>query len=133
MSLRLKTTNDQYVTLISAYAPTMTNPDEVKELFYGELRGMLRSVPYHDKLLLLGDFNARVGNDDHIWPGVLGCHGVGSMNSNGLLLLSLCSEFDLTITNRQTSTKHPGNILGRIIGIFLIMLSSEDGTSSMCI
>jgi len=115
MSLRLKTSNNQYVTLISAYAPTMTNPDELKESFYEELRGLLHSVPYHDKLLLLGDFNARVGNDHHIWPGVLGCHGIGSMNSNGLLLLSLCSEFDLTISNtvfqqankHKTSWKHP--------------------------
>lgn len=115
MTLRLKTTNDQYVTLISAYAPTMKNPDHIKEAFYCDLRGILRSIPHHDKIILLGDFNARVGKDELLWPGVLGKHGVGSMNSNGLLLLSLCSEFDLTITNtlfqqsnrHKTSWRHP--------------------------
>ena len=58
MTLRLKTSNDQYVTLISVYAPTMMSTDETKEKFYSDLRGILNSTPYHDKIVLLGDFNA---------------------------------------------------------------------------
>ena len=115
MTLRLKTSNNQYVTLVSAYAPTMTNSDETKEGFYSDLRKILSSIPFHDQIIMLGDFNARVGNDELVWPGVLGKHGIGSMNSNGLLLLSICSEFDLSITNtfyqqpdrHKTSWKHP--------------------------
>lgn len=42
-------------------------------------------------------FNARI--DDEGWPRVLGRHGVGNMNSNGRLLLGLCVQFQLTITN----------------------------------
>ncbi|CAG4942943.1 unnamed protein product [Colias eurytheme] len=47
----------------------------------------------------MGDFNARVGCDYKAWPKVLGKHGVGNMNSNGQLLLSLCTQFNLSITN----------------------------------
>ena len=47
----------------------------------------------------MGDFNARVGNNSNTWPSVIGRHGSGNMNSNGLMLLSLCNEFELCITN----------------------------------
>lgn len=33
------------------------------------------------------------------WNGVFGKHGVGKFNDNGLSLLSLCSEIDLTVTD----------------------------------
>jgi hypothetical protein len=76
----------------------MTNPDEVKDAFYEDLCNLLDSVPKTDKLILKGDFNARVGCDAATWPGVIGSHGVGKCNSNGLLLLQTCSTYDLTIT-----------------------------------
>ncbi len=41
----------------------LTNPDDAKEMFYGESDAPISTVPQADKLLLLGDFNARVGQD----------------------------------------------------------------------
>ena len=40
-----------------------------------------------------------MGADAETWRGVLGCHGVGKCNANGELLLSLCSEYNLVVTN----------------------------------
>jgi hypothetical protein len=99
ITVRLALTGNQHATVISVYAPTMTHADESKCRFYEDLRNTLLSVPRHDKLILMGDFNARVGCDAMPWDGVLGKHGIGKMNSNGLLLLTLCQEFQLTITN----------------------------------
>ena len=104
MTLRLSPASKTHLTLISVYAPTMTHSDEEREAFYSCLREAIHSVPSKDKLLLLGDFNARVGRNKHAWPGVLGSHGHGKENSNGLLLLSLCAEENLVITN--TVFKH---------------------------
>ena len=89
MTLRLPIQGKKFATIISAYAPTMTNPDDVKEKFYEDLNSVLSSVPKQDKLILLGDFNARVGQDHESWAGVLGTQGIGSCNDNGLLLLQL--------------------------------------------
>ena len=72
MTLRLSLASKTHLTLISVYAPTMTHPDEEREAFYSCLREAIHSVPSKDKLLLLGDFNARVGRNKHAWPGVLG-------------------------------------------------------------
>merc|ERR1711911_495501 len=99
MTLRLPLQGKKFATLISAYAPTMTNPDEFKEKFYEDLNSAISSVPKQDKLIILGDFNARVGQDHKTWAGVLGTQGIGSCNDNGLLLLQTCASHKLLISN----------------------------------
>ena len=85
--------------MISACAPTLTSSGEAKDAFYEERNVFVKDVPQSDKLILLGDFSARVGTDSNNWKGILGPHGTGKLNSNGLTLLSFCAENDLTITN----------------------------------
>ena len=51
-----------------------------------------------DKLVLLGDFDARVEMNSEMWSEVIDRHGVGNMNSNGLRLLTLCVDHDLIIS-----------------------------------
>jgi hypothetical protein len=59
----------------------------VNEAFHEELSTLVKDTPPTDKLILLGDFNARVGNDCKNWKGVLGPHRIGKMNTNGFTLL----------------------------------------------
>ena len=67
MSLRLPLADKKYATIFSVYAPTMTNPEEAKTKFYEELTKAISEVPSSDKLFILGDFNARVGQDYLAW------------------------------------------------------------------
>ena len=76
----------RHATIVSACAPTMTNPDEAEDKFYDNLNSVISAAPRTDKLVLLGDLNARVGTDHQTWEGVIGSEGVGKCNSNGLLL-----------------------------------------------
>ena len=99
MTLKLPLSGKRHATIVSAYAPTMTNPDKVKDKFYENLDSVISAAPRTDKLILLGDFNARVGTDHKTWEGVIGPEGVGKCNSNGLLLLRKCAEHELLITN----------------------------------
>nr|VZI11458.1 unnamed protein product [Spirometra erinaceieuropaei] len=99
MSLRLPLRGGKFATIISAYAPTMTDPDAVRDKFYEDLRAILATVSKADKLIVLGDFNARVGTDHTAWRGVLGPHGLRGSNDNGLLLLRTCAEHSLMLTN----------------------------------
>ena len=61
-TLRLPLSSKGHATIVSAYAPTMTNPDEVKDKLYDDLDSVISAAPRTYKLILLGDFNARVGH-----------------------------------------------------------------------
>ncbi|VDL98348.1 unnamed protein product [Schistocephalus solidus] len=78
---------NKFTTIISTYAPPITSSDSAKEKFYEDLHALLVAVSKADRLIVLSDFNARIGTDHAAWQGVLGPHGLGSRNDNGLLLL----------------------------------------------
>lgn len=53
-TLRIPLVGNTHLTIISAYAPTMTYTEEEKEAFYKLLSDTLHATPVNDKLLLLG-------------------------------------------------------------------------------
>ncbi|KAK3869758.1 hypothetical protein Pcinc_024986 [Petrolisthes cinctipes] len=108
-------TKNCHLSIISVYAPTLPTDETTKDRYYALLGTTLQTIPREDKLILLGHFNARVGSDHHLWGKVLGCHGTGKCNANGLRLLSYCSTHELAITNtmyqlrdmHKTTWMHP--------------------------
>ena len=113
--IRIPLASKRFLSIVSAYAPTMTNEEEVKERFYQDLDQLLLSIPAEDKIIVMGDFNAQVGQNGGVWKSIIGKHGVGKENSNGNLLLSECAKHDLAITNtffrlpakKRTTWMHP--------------------------
>ena len=45
MTLRLPLSGRRHATIVSAYAPTMTNPDEVEDKFYDDLDSVISAAP----------------------------------------------------------------------------------------
>ena len=99
MSLRLPIQDNKFATILSVYAPTLQAETGVNEAFYRDLHNLLQQIDSKDKLLILGDFGARVGRDFELWKAVLGRHGIDNCIDNGRLLLEFCSEHQLVITN----------------------------------
>ena len=110
------------MTIVSVYAPTFRSSVEDKEKFYSDVQLTLDEVNKQDLLMLVGDFNVRVGStgqegNQDVWSGVRGPHGVGEMNEAGRDLLSFCAWNELVITNTYFEKKkihkftwqHPGN------------------------
>ena len=86
-----------------------------KEAFYNQLTSVLSGISRAESRVLIGYVNARIGRDNDKWPLVMGKHGIGKCNPNGEILMALCSEFEMTVTNimfkqkdeRKTTWMHP--------------------------
>ncbi|ELU10200.1 hypothetical protein CAPTEDRAFT_65122, partial [Capitella teleta] len=86
-------------TVIVIYSPTNVAPVEEAEAFYEKLGEIIRDVPAHNFLAVLGDFNARLGPEDALYT----YHG--ETNHNGKLLVDLLTEHDLLAANTQFRKK----------------------------
>jgi hypothetical protein len=102
LAMRMLTSCDD-VTLITAYAPTLTSAEDAKDKFYQELDNAVNAIPKSDCIYIL-DLNARVGSDSDSWPIFLGKFNIGRMNENGQRLLEFCTRNDLCITNSFFAT-----------------------------
>ena len=78
--------------IISAYDPTELAHVEAKDSFYDELHTTISSIPVHNFLLALGDFNTRIGKISHESSlQTISRHFYHQeTNDNGERLISLC-------------------------------------------
>ena len=85
------------LTVIVHYAP-IEGSDEAED-HYESLLAATHSIPKHNVLLVIGDFNAHLGEDK------VKCSYHKNTNSNGELLNDLSSEANLLITNTHFQKK----------------------------
>ena len=88
-----------YLEKKNSFVAVLCNPEGAKFQFCGDLDNIISSVPKPDKLILLGDFNARMGSNFSTWEEVLRKHGIDRCKRNSTLLLELCSSQHLLVTN----------------------------------
>lgn len=84
-------------TIIQCYAPTNVAQEEEKEDFYISLQSLLDRTPRRDMKIVMGDLNAKVGDNNTGKELIMGRHGVGTCNENGELFTDFCSFNDLVI------------------------------------
>ena len=135
--MRLPLNKEQYLTLFSVYVPTVLADPEEKDKFYSDLCGLLQNTPADDEILILGDFNARVGQDSEAWKGVLGKHGVGGMQRQwtptaGTLHRTPTYDHQHHLSSRETATKQHGCILGQRTATFLSTCFCDSDTKERC-
>ena len=85
------------ITIIQAYAPTSNAEEAEFEWFYEDLQDLLELTPKKDVLFIIGDWNAKVGNQE--MPGVTGKSGLGIWNEAGQRLIEFYQENALVIAN----------------------------------
>ncbi|XP_052744154.1 uncharacterized protein LOC128199289 [Bicyclus anynana] len=82
------------LNIVSIYAPTSQSSEEEIETFYGKLEETLDSIPNREITMILGDWNAKVGNttaDEHLRETV-GHYGLGSRNERVVRIDEMMSQ-----------------------------------------
>uniref|UniRef100_A0A670K960 Endonuclease/exonuclease/phosphatase domain-containing protein n=1 Tax=Podarcis muralis TaxID=64176 RepID=A0A670K960_PODMU len=85
------------ITVIQVYAPTTGAEEAEIEQFYEDLQDLIEVTPKKDVLLIIGDWNAKVGKQEI--KGTTGKFGLGDQNEAGQRLIEFCQENKLVITN----------------------------------
>ena len=80
-----------------SYAPTSNAEEAEVEQFCEDLEDLLELTPQNDVLLILRDWNAKVGSQET--PRVTGKFGLGVQNEAGKRLTEFCQENALVIAN----------------------------------
>ena len=72
-----------------------------KEEFFEKIADTISKIPGTEELIVMGDFNGRVGKRRSPWEPYLGPHSdtTTHCNYNGEQLLGICAEYGLWITN----------------------------------
>ena len=90
----------QNITIIQVYAPTSALPEEERENFYNILQTEIDNTDKSDQLLVMGDFNSKVGRIvDSNEKGVAGSFRLVERNDCGIRLVEFAMENEMAITN----------------------------------
>ena len=87
------------IFILCVYAPDMGSSPLEREEFWGSLRGILNECKTNEKIVMLGDFNGWVGVKRNGYERVLGVFGDDRVNENGMDLLGICVEKNLSVMN----------------------------------
>ena len=85
------------ITVIQAYAPTSNSEEAEVEWFYEDLQDLLELTPKEGVLFIIGDWNAKVGNQEI--PEVTEKFGLGVQNESGQRLTEFFQENTMIIAN----------------------------------
>ena len=85
------------IMVIQVYVPTSKADEAEFELLYEYLQDLLELTSKKDVLVIIGDWNAKVGSLET--PGVTVKFGLGMQNEAGQRLIEFCQENALVIAN----------------------------------
>jgi exonuclease III len=87
------------ITIVQCYATTESAELVEKEAFYNFLDKTLLSIKRRDMIVMMGDFNAKVGKNNQDIEHIICRHGLPceNENENGHLLIELCGKNGLLI------------------------------------
>ncbi|CAF1396827.1 unnamed protein product [Adineta steineri] len=89
--------NPLNITLIQEYAPTTEAEEDEIEQFYADLQQLLDAAPKKDVIVIMGDWNAKVGSTTT--SGITGNFGLGVRNEAGDRLVDFCQNNSMFIAN----------------------------------
>ena len=118
------------IKAIQVYAPSSNAEEAEVEWLYEDLQDLLELTPKKDVLVIIGDWNAKLGSQDI--PRVTGNSSLGVQNEAGQRQIEFCQENALVIANpsfnniRDISTHGHHQMVNNKIRL-IIFFVAEDG------
>ena len=94
------------MTVIQPYAPINDAMDEQKNESYNQLQDTISDYNRNDLLVVMGDLNAKVRNNNTNRREVMPTFGTGIMNDSGERLCDFCSANGFVITGTNFPHKN---------------------------
>ena len=115
-------------TFIQVWASTADSSDDEINSFYNDLQITLNSIPKKDYVIILGDFNAKIGTYQPLWKDTVGKFGIGNINECGERLLQFCIANELFVANtvfphkssRKWTWNHPDGVHKSMIDYIIV-------------
>ncbi|CAH2235409.1 jg13268 [Pararge aegeria aegeria] len=98
MSIKLKA-SPVNLNIIQVYAQTSAACNEDTESFYSDLETTISKIPQREFLVVMGDFNSKIGSDSHLLSSCVGKYGLGQRNERGERLVQFAADNNLVISN----------------------------------
>ncbi|GFO16281.1 craniofacial development protein 2-like [Plakobranchus ocellatus] len=103
------------LNIVQVYAPTANRNDKDLDKFYNDLDTAKTQCKFQDPLIIMGDFNAKVGSDKV--DDIVGKYGLGIRNERGEKLIEWCQTNNIIVGNtwfqqpprRKWTWKSPGD------------------------
>ena len=107
------------INLVSTYAPIEDSPDATKDEFYDKLSQESEKTRKYDILILLGDFNTKIGRENFIATvaGKYTLHEVTSENGKRLGQLSARNNMIIKSTCFEHKAIHKGTWMCPLTGV----------------
>lgn len=87
------------MNVISAYAPQIGLDESIKIKFWKDLENLIQEIPQSEKVIIGGDLNGHIGQDNEDYDRIHGGYGFGSQNKEGKTILDFAIAYDLIIGN----------------------------------
>ena len=118
------------ITVVHVYVPTSNAEKAEIEQFYEDLQDLLELTPKKDVLLIIWDWNAKVGSQET--PGVTGKFGLGVRNETGRRLIRVlpreCSgHIKHPLPTTQETTPHGHHHMANTEIRLIIFFAAKDG------
>ena len=137
--LQLNST-DGPVNLLCVYAPTLVAPNDTKVDLYSQLHTFIRRLPQQEDLVILGDFDARVGSDNPRGGGYSQKNWVGVCGPRPKTLTLFVTKtceirypiYDLTLKSKPSSDQTVNINVERLLLIFFSIMMKSDFFLETC-
>ena len=91
------------VTAIQVYTPTADAEEDVINCFYTDLQNKVSREHKNDIIIIMGDFNAKVGSGSRMDYSVMGAYGFRQKNDRGIACLTSAIQMIYTYPTQNSS------------------------------